>query len=96
MADDESTRTGRRWNWTRGLWRLWIACSVSWVLVTFVWFSIAPLKVKVDYGYSQAHIDRQYRERNTKMLAIMLMPPPLALGVGAGIYWALRGFRIRT
>lgn len=33
MADDESTRTRRRRNWKRGMFRLWAVCAVGWMVV---------------------------------------------------------------
>lgn len=84
-----------RFNWKRGLFRLWLLASFLWAgywlynlqLSCAFWF--AP------WCESPAHVDWPNGSMALGLALLLLSGPVLMLLLGLGVIWALKGFRAR-
>ena len=70
-----------RVNWRRGLFRVWLLLSASWIMGWVIYLAVNGIK------------DGFQSSRDWLAIPVLLIGPPIALllfGIVAG--WALRGF----
>jgi hypothetical protein len=67
-------------NWRRGMFRVWILLSASWIMAWILYLVV--------YGLQSGF-------RVTGAIPVLLLGPPVALLVfGVAAAWAFRGFRV--
>ena len=68
-------------NWRRGLFRVWVLASSSWVMAWAIYLIMYAIR-------------EGQRTVDLLVIPVLLIGPPLALLVfGFGVGWAFRGFR---
>jgi hypothetical protein len=78
--------TLRTMNWRRGLWRLWLALSLCWIVFVFIFFLFA-------YQGCWWHGCALWPEANMEgIVAYAFIPALLMLGVGLLGAWVVSGF----
>jgi hypothetical protein len=92
--------------WRRGLLRLWIVGAISWIgLAGYPEYKdltrIGDLCEELDRknrtsGQIQYDISRcrnQFEDQKVALVKHVFVPPVIALFIGMGLWWALKGFR---
>ena len=97
-------------NWRKGLLRSWLVLSIVWVVAAVVlerpiqaWRdpiieSGRPSAVNEARaeGYKDAEIAAYLRRQYAITFTEHLIVPPFALlAIGCGVFWAMRGFRLK-
>jgi hypothetical protein len=72
-------------NWTKGLFRLWIAVSLLWIISFLIdrFSDNIPSIVEL----------QQHSQSTTQLVALVVGPPIALLVLGFVIWWIIAGFR---
>jgi hypothetical protein len=82
---EERSKKDQQMNWTKGLFRLWIAVSLLWVIL----FLIDRFSDNIP-----SFVELQQQSQNpTQFVALVIGPPIALLVLGLGGWWIIAGFR---
>lgn len=84
-----------RWNWRRGLVRLWLLASIVWAGYWLYKLQLACAFWYAPWCAAPAHVDWPNQNMALGLALVLLSGPMLLLLLGLFTAWAIRGFRAR-
>jgi hypothetical protein len=84
-----------RWNWRRGLVRLWLLASVLWAGYWLYNLQLACAFWFAPWCEAPAHVDWPNGSMVLGLAMVLLSGPILMLLLGLGAIWAVKGFLAR-
>jgi hypothetical protein len=84
-----------RFNWKRGLLRLWLLASFLWAGYWIYHLQLSCAFWFAPWCESPAHVDWPNQSMALGLALVLLSGPVLGLLLGLGVIWAIKGFRSR-